>query len=121
MTYQRKVILDELRGVTSHPTADEIYQIVKKKLSKISMGTVYRNLEVLSKKGLLQKIDISGKQMRFDGNVNKHYHVRCIKCGRVDDIFFKPLEDLEKKLQDKSDFLLLGHSLELSGLCPECK
>ena len=75
MTRQREIILQELRKVTSHPSADEIYLMVRKVMPKISIGTVYRNLELLFQRGLVAKIEISGSQMRFDGNPQKHYHI----------------------------------------------
>ncbi|PKN21112.1 MAG: transcriptional repressor, partial [Deltaproteobacteria bacterium HGW-Deltaproteobacteria-3] len=76
ITKQRQIILDELCSVTSHPTADVLYQMVRKRLPKISLGTVYRNLEIMSECGIIQKLDIGGTQKRFDGAPHIHYHVR---------------------------------------------
>ena len=67
MTHQRRIILEELRNTRSHPTADEVYEIVRKRIPKISLGTVYRNLELLSESGVIQKLEIGGTQKRFDG------------------------------------------------------
>ncbi|MCJ7604005.1 MAG: transcriptional repressor, partial [Desulfobulbaceae bacterium] len=68
MTKQRQVILEELRKVKTHPTADDMYQMLRKKMPKISLGTVYRNLEILSESGIIQKLDVGGTQKRFDGD-----------------------------------------------------
>ncbi len=73
-TQQRQVILEELQKLTSHPTVAEVYEIVRKRLSKISLGTVYRNLELLAQNRTIQKLDISGTEARFDGNPERHWH-----------------------------------------------
>ncbi|MBA4358220.1 MAG: transcriptional repressor, partial [Desulfovibrio sp.] len=90
MTTQRQVILEELRGLKSHPTAGELCQLVRKKLPRVSLGTVYRNLEILSRSGVIQKIDVAGVEMRFDGDISNHYHLRCVGCGRVFDVEMEP-------------------------------
>jgi len=120
MTPQRQAILEELRSVTSHPTADELYEMIRKRLPRISLGTVYRNLEILSESGLVQKLELGGSQKRFDGNVKNHYHVRCIRCGRVDDMPMAPLSSLEKTAREITDYEIVGHRAEFIGICPRC-
>lgn len=121
MTTQRQVILEELRKLKSHPTAGELCQIVRQRLPRISLGTVYRNLEILSRSGVILKLEVAGLEMRFDGTVENHYHVRCLSCGRVADVDMGPLEGLEKTVGDLCDFELLGHRLEFVGHCPACR
>lgn len=122
MTKQRQVILEELCKVTSHPTADEMYQMIRKRLPKISLGTVYRNLEILSSLGMVLKLDVGGTQKRFDGNVNPHHHVRCASCGCVADLMDMPVDKtLEQKAQEYTDFRIERHSLEFIGTCPSCQ
>ena len=120
MTQQRKLILEELRQMDNHPSADEIYEKVRLRLPRISLGTVYRNLEVLSELGEIQKLELSGSLKRFDWNTQKHYHIRCIGCNRVDDAPIAPLNQLENKLYSATVFQIIGHNLEFTGLCPEC-
>jgi Fur family ferric uptake transcriptional regulator len=120
MTKQRKTILDELRKVKSHPTADELYGMVRKKMPRISLGTVYRNLELLSQNGIVTKLGKPGEQKRFDGDTSSHYHFFCRKCKRVYDI--EPAEIPE--LQD-SNSKIKGHSIEQTvlnfyGCCENC-
>jgi len=83
LTNQRRIILEELKSVTTHPTADEIYGMVRQKMPRISLGTVYRNLEVLSSLGLVRKLENAAGQKRFDGDVSPHHHIRCEVCGKV--------------------------------------
>jgi Fe2+ or Zn2+ uptake regulation protein len=120
MTRQRKVILEELRKVYTHPSADEIYEMVRKRLPRISLGTVYRNLEILSESGEIQKLELGCSQKRFDGVADNHYHIRCIHCDRVADA---PLEfdvTIKHELKGATDYKILGHKLEFIGVCPDC-
>lgn len=119
-TTQRKVILEELRRVDSHPSADEIHQMVRKRLPKISLGTVYRNLEILSELEEIQKLELGGTQKRFDGDPTNHYHIRCTCCERIVDAPLELMEDLERRLGGSTGYRVMGHSLEFIGLCPEC-
>ena len=68
------IILETIKMTDSHPTADEIYERVRKRLPRISMGTIYRNLDVLASCGLIKRLDPGRTQMRFDGNTQEHYH-----------------------------------------------
>ena len=103
MTRQRQVILEELRKVNTHPSADEVYEMVRKRLPRISLGTVYRNLEVLSESGQIKKLEPRTLK-RFDGNSSEHFHIRCIDLADM-----TPIE-----------YQILGHRLEFFGLCPYC-
>jgi len=120
MTKQRRVILDALRKDNIHPTADMIYEMVRRKMPRISLGTVYRNLEILTALGEIQTLELSGSQKRYDGIPQKHYHIRCLHCGRVDDAPIAPLNRLEDDLYESTVYTIMGHRLEFIGLCPEC-
>jgi Fur family ferric uptake transcriptional regulator len=121
MTSQRKVILEELRGVDTHPTADRIYEMVRRRLPRISLGTVYRNLETLAEQGLIRKYESAGSQRRYDGDPSNHYHVRCLRCGRLDDVPLSPVADVEHLLKDRTEYEIVGHRLEFEGICPDCR
>ncbi len=121
-TNQRRVIVEELKKLSCHPTADELYEIVKQRLPKISLGTVYRNLEQLSAAGLVWKLDLSGSQNRFDGNVKKHFHKRCHKCGSVEDIDYNVFADADNYLSSACKGNgIEDYTLEFRGLCGCCK
>ena len=124
MTHQRQVIFEEVKSDLSHPTADEIYERVRKRLPRISMGTVYRNLDILTSCGLISKIQPGLPQMRFDGNTQDHYHMTCTSCGKIEDAPIEsqddPLESLEGALGHLTKYGIFGHRLEFFGLCKEC-
>ena len=120
MTRQRKVILEELRKVNTHPSADELYEMVRKRLPRISLGTVYRNLEILSESGNIQKLEPGCSLKRFDGNPSEHCHIRCVSCDRVADAPMTPDLEIDLEQVNSTDFKIIGHRLEFLGLCPQC-
>ena len=119
-TRQRQVVLEELQRLTSHPTASELYGIARQRLPKISLGTVYRNLDILADEGLICRLQTGGAEARFDGNVARHYHVRCVRCGRVDDAHGLPEDPLKSEVKTLRGYEILGFRLEFVGVCPEC-
>lgn len=120
MTRQRRVILEELKKFTHHPSADEIYDVVRRRIPRISLGTVYRNLEVLSELGEITKLEFGGTLKRFDWDTEDHYHIRCNLCDRVDNVPMPHLGDLENRMSRDTEYRIIGHRLEFYGLCPEC-
>ncbi len=120
-TSQRRVILEELCKVTSHPTAADVYEMVRRKLPRISLGTVYRNLELLNDSGTIQKLDFGESHKRFDGNSSPHYHVNCSKCGRVNDVFIPLKHPLDVEAEEATGYQILGHHVSFVGVCPSCQ
>ncbi|TVQ98593.1 MAG: transcriptional repressor [Desulfovibrionales bacterium] len=124
LTPQRNIILEELRGTRSHPTADEVYDMVRRRLPHISLGTIYRNLDYLHAQGLIRKLDKIGSQMRFDASMDPHLHICCMECGKVGDL----PEDAasvsvrqEAMLDAEKTFQITGHWLEFHGVCSDCR
>ena len=120
MTRQRRVILEELRKVNTHPSADEVYEMVRKRLPRISLGTVYRNLEVLSDSGEIKKLEPGSALKRFDGNSSEHFHIRCVRCDRIADVPMVSDFDIDLADMTPAEYEILGHRLEFFGLCPHC-
>lgn len=121
ITKQRKVILEELRKVTSHPSADEIFHLVRKRIPRISFGTVYRNLKVLKKQRLVMELDYGKAFSRFDGNSQNHYHFRCVHCDGIFDVEEPISKSLDRKVSQKMGFQVSYHRLEFFGTCKECQ
>ena len=119
ITRQRTIILEELRKVVTHPTADELYNAVRQRLPRISLGTVYRNLDLLAEQGAILKLGTAGSSKRFDGNTHPHQHVRCQICNRVADIMIPvPVPDVRHIILP--NFTITAARLEFDGLCDEC-
>ncbi|NOZ84967.1 MAG: transcriptional repressor [Deltaproteobacteria bacterium] len=120
-TRHRQLIKDVLSRVYSHPTAVELYEMVKKEMPGISLSTVYRNLERLASDGMALRLDTGKGPARFDGRTNDHYHIRCIRCGRVDDVPIDVDTSMISKVRDVSGYTVLGCNTEFYGLCPLCR
>lgn len=112
--------MEEVRRADNHPTADEIYELVRRRLPRISLGTVYRNLDRLSREGVIRTIEGAGSR-RYDGDLEEHWHVRCADCGLISDV--KPGSDLNLKSGTgfPEGFLVTGWHVEYRGMCGECK
>ncbi len=122
MTRQRKTILEELEKLHTHPTADEIYERVRRRLPRVSLGTVYRNLEFLSRSGMIGKIEIAGQQMRFDEEPGTHQHIRCIRCGRITDIPGEQIPtECDRDAIQATGYILIERRVEFLGICPACR
>lgn len=121
MTSQRQIILQELQKRRQHMTADELYRIVRKKMPRISLATVYRNLEILSGAGMLAKLEVSGRQKCFDGDVLGHDHVSCVQCHRIENVFLDGEKEDYPSHGVVDGYTIIGHRLEFVGLCPVCQ
>lgn len=118
-TNQRQLVLNEVKSRCDHPTADAIYEEVRKTDPSISRGTVYRNLAVLSEEKKIRYVDIP-QAGRFDRTVENHNHFVCIKCSKVFDSEIPYNEKLDISTTDNG-FVILSHETIFRGLCPDCK
>ena len=117
---QRERILNLLRNTDTHPTASWIYDEIKKDFTNLSMGTVYRNINILVDQNLIQKIEAGSSFDRFDANVSTHYHFICRECGSIDDLQMDVLEDLNTELSKLTNYQAERHRLDFYGRCPSC-
>ena len=121
---QRDVVLAVVRSTMDHPTAEWVYRQARRNLPRISLGTVYRNLKKLASEGLIREIHTGGAGghvARFDGNTGRHYHIRCLGCGRVNDLPISVDTRLEEEAGRAMNYRILGHEVEVYGLCPLCQ
>ena len=121
LTTQRQIILEELAKVKSHPTASELYDMVRKRLPRIGLGTVYRNLDLMADSGMILKLEVGGTQKRFDATTVEHYHIRCSSCGKVDDIDLPVIQELVAQAAETTPYMILGHHVEFTGTCAGCQ
>ena len=120
---QREAILRVVKGTTSHPTADWVYEQVRREIPNISLGTVYRNLKLLKQEGQILELNFGNTLVRFDGNTQYHYHFICEQCGRVFDVSSD--ERMERamlsRIAQETGFRITLHRCELRGLCRDCQ
>lgn len=117
---QRESILNDLRGRCDHPTADMVYESVRKEQPNISLGTVYRNLSYLAEEGQILKLVTGAGPDRFDGCVETHHHFVCRSCGDVLDMKYVPVEPLIEKASDTFQGKIEGYNLQFFGKCNKC-
>lgn len=117
---QRELILKYVKNFPVHPTADEVYTELKKDNPELSLGTVYRNLNLLSELGVLRKIHIDNAKERYDARTDKHSHLLCTVCNRVFDITDEAPDGIEERIYEKYGYIVDDVSLNLKGKCAEC-
>lgn len=121
MTNQREIILRELRKSKLHLSADELYDRVKRIMPHISLATVYRNLEILSDAKIIGKLEISGRQKRFDFDVSDHDHIYCIVCHKLDNLTIERAALAPEQIDGAEGYAITGYRVEIVGICPECQ
>lgn len=119
-TKQKRMILEVLKSTDTHPTADWVYEKVRKKIPSISIGTVYRNLNILKSQGQILELNFGKGFSRYDGTPANHYHFTCEECGRVLDVNAPPVHELEHTVAKKMGVRVTHHRLEFYGVCDEC-
>ncbi len=117
---QRDRILELLKTTGSHPSADWLYEKLKAEFPRLSMGTIYRNLSILEKQGLVKKIDFGSTYDRFEANITPHYHFICEVCGAIKDLELPVEYQLEKKVEEETHMTVHKHRIEFFGICNAC-
>ena len=117
---QREAIKEYLSHTKEHPTADTVYMSIRNTHPNISLGTVYRNLNLLAEQGEILKINCQDGSDRFDGNPKPHYHFICKECGRVLDIEMESIDHIDKIAGAGFGGKVEGHVTYFYGLCPNC-
>ena len=121
LTEQRAAVYEYLSGVGHHPTAEEVFLAVKSKVPRISLATVYKNLEALVQCGAVSKLTYGDASARYDIRTDHHYHTRCLSCGKIWDLDAKEGAELMKKIKPQAGFEVQDYRLELLGRCRECR
>lgn len=118
-TKQRHEVYDAVMSRCDHPSADDIYQEVRGTDEKISKGTVYRNLNLLSENEEITHVKVPGSD-RYDSRLENHYHVICSVCSKVIDapVFYNP--DFDRSVEEQTGFSIKRHRTIFEGICPEC-
>jgi Fe2+ or Zn2+ uptake regulation protein len=123
LTAPRQLVLEAVRGSDAHPTAETVHQMVRGRLPRVSLGTVYRNLRLLVGQGLVK--ELPGPHTRFDCNLSDHHHFTCLACGRIADVA-GPLTErcsraLVSRVASAGGFSVTHHRIEFFGRCAACR
>lgn len=117
---QREKIIEILKKHKDHPTAATIYEEFREVDPKVSLGTVYRNLNLLSETGVILRIDDGGSSARFDATTEPHYHHVCRRCGSVSDLDVEVQSDINERIQAMTEHSIEMHQTIFYGTCKKC-
>jgi Fe2+ or Zn2+ uptake regulation protein len=121
LTSQRRAVLEALKEAGGHPSAEDVYLIVKKKNPRVALGTVYQALSVLEEIGVIGSKHWSESPMRYDLNLEPHLDIRCAACGVVSEIPSVELGGLEENIRHNTPYEVTRTTIVVEGLCPSCK
>ena len=118
LTHQRLAVYEELTGRHDHPSAESLYESLKKAYPSLSLATVYKTLQTLHEMGMVARVDSPTAQARYDAIVDTHHHAVCTACGRIQDLFDARLDRIVPPKTET--FKFSGHSVHFHGLCAAC-
>ncbi len=124
LTSQRRLILKTLlEDIDKHPSAEEVYQIVRNQNPRVGLATVYRTLELFCELGILHELNFDNNCRRYelDQGDHHHHHLICLKCRKIIEFNDNALKDFEKHLNKQYDFDVIDHRIKFYGYCSECK
>ncbi len=119
-TKQRQAVLEVIQKNDKHFTADEVYACIHQKDARVSRGTVYRNLQILTEENQIRRIRMPNMSDRYEWNMKDHDHLLCRECGKLIDV--GPIRSGADQMVTKmSDYADIHHVFLFSGICPECQ
>jgi Fur family transcriptional regulator, peroxide stress response regulator len=121
ITHQRQVIYDVLIGMPGHPSPEEVYARVRKRIPSISLATVYKNLNRFLKAGLLQEMSMHHGSLRVEVNDHPHHHLVCSSCKKIEDIESDQIGPLHVRGRLPKGFAVQRFSVDVIGLCARCR
>ncbi|SPD72902.1 Ferric uptake regulator, Fur family [uncultured Desulfobacterium sp.] len=120
VTPQRTAIFDALEDSRDHPTAEIIFQAIRKRFPTISLDTVYRTLMTFVKIGIAHVVETQGNTKRFDANMEIHHHAHCLKCGKILDFYSADYDNLEVPQEIRNQFTVMDKKVVIHGVCKKC-
>jgi Fur family transcriptional regulator, peroxide stress response regulator len=120
VTHQRQVIYQALMKMEDHPSPEAVYEIVRKEIPSISLGTVYKSIKTFLDSGLLREVSLHHGSARLETNLKPHHHLVCVKCKAIQDLPDEDLTPLRLKRPPPLDFQVHRYSVEVMGLCRNC-
>ncbi len=121
LTPQRLIIYEGLIHTSEHPTVDMLYAQVQKTFPTISLDTVHRTLMTFCELGVAYMVEGTGSPKRFEGNLDTHHHVRCVKCSKIFDIYHEEYNHLSIPADVQKEFQILKKTVHMEGICRACR
>ena len=121
LTPQRYAIYEMMIHTDSHPAVEEIYHAVQPMFPMLSLNTVYYTLTSLKKAGLIADVPVQEGAGRFDANMDRHHHLVCLKCRKIEDVYDDGLDQLKISAKSTNGYLVESHRVEFRGYCSECR
>ena len=122
VTSQRALILEVIRHGEGHLDADEVYRRAREKQPRLSLSTVYRNLQTLKKLGLVEEVHFDESHHHYEIKPpTEHHHLVCLGCGQVIEFKYPLARLVKKKVTEAKDFEITGSELRMTGYCPACR
>jgi Fe2+ or Zn2+ uptake regulation protein len=120
LTSQRRAVLEALSRAEGHPSAEDVYLLVKRENPRVALGTVYQALSVLEKVGIIDSKHWGGSPTRYDLNIEPHMDIRCTACGEVSEVPGVPLGEVEAQIRKNTPYKVTRATMVVEGLCPAC-
>ncbi|MBQ7288923.1 MAG: transcriptional repressor [Clostridia bacterium] len=120
-SHQRDLVLSAVKSTYTHPTAADVYDIVRQSEPTVSLATVYRNLALLRDLGEVKSFKTDDGVEHFDGRIEEHQHFRCLSCGTIYDAFLSPDLKIEREMEHALGCKIEGYVLLFYGKCKNCK
>lgn len=121
VTPQRLAIYKVLINTRSHPSAEMIFNDLQPVYPTMSLATVYKTIEILQELGLVQRLNVGEDSFRYDAIVDSHPHIRCLGCGRVDDLEEVDSQEFVKSINEATSYKITGQQFYFFGYCPACQ
>src|SRR5262249_46147952 len=118
---QRTLVRQIVELAHDHPTAHAVFERARRRMPSISLGTVYRNLQLLVEQGSLLERKVDGRPARYEASRCRHYHIGGSECGALDDLSVPYQETLDRRIQKMVLYKLQEHRMEFYGICPRCQ
>ena len=122
MTSQRALILDIMRQGREHLDADEVYRLARERQSNLSLSTVYRNLQTLTKLGLVEELHFDESHHHYEAKpAIEHHHLVCLGCGKIVEFGCELSQKMRQKIARKEGFEVTGVEVHMAGYCAKCR
>ena len=121
VTPQRYAIYEMMIHTDSHPTVEQIYQAVQPRFPMLSLNTVYYTVDSLREAGLIADVPVQDSPARFDANMDRHHHLVCLGCHKIEDLYDHALDQLKISARKTNGYLLESHRVEFRGYCSKCR